>query len=51
MSSSAVLLDLTLSDLEGQNLDWINFSPLYVENGQTYARVFIDVLGPLMWKV
>ncbi len=30
MASSAVLLDLTLNDLQGQNLDWTNFNPLYV---------------------
>ncbi len=28
MVSSALLLDLTLNDLEGQNQDWTNFSPL-----------------------
>ncbi len=30
MASSAVLLDLTLNNPEGQNLDQTNFSPLYV---------------------
>ncbi len=30
MASLAMLLDLTLSDLEGQNLHWTNFSLLYV---------------------
>ncbi len=30
MVSSAVLLDLTLNNLEGQNLDRTNFSPVYV---------------------
>ncbi len=35
MVISAMLLDLTLSDLKGQNLDWTNFSPFYVLSGQT----------------
>ncbi len=52
MASSAMLLDLILSDLEGQNLDQTNFSPLYVKNGQTYTHVFIEkVLGSRMWIV
>ncbi len=38
MVSLAMLLDLTLSDLEGQNLDVTNFSPLYLKN---YPHVFI----------
>ncbi len=41
MASWTVLLDLTLSDLEGQNLDRTNFSPLYVLSGQTYTHGFI----------
>ncbi len=52
MVSSAILLDLTLSDLKGQNLDHTNFSPLYVWSGQTSPYVFIEnVLGLHMWSV
>ena len=36
VANSAVLLDLTLNNLEGQNLDRINFTPLYVKNGKKY---------------
>ncbi len=49
MASPAMLLDLTLNDLEGKNLDLTNFSPSYVWSGQTYTYGFIEkVLGPHM---
>ncbi len=58
MASSAGLLDLTLSDFEGRNLNRTNFSSLYItciKNDQTYTHVFIEkVLGPHtchMWSV
>ena len=51
MANPAVLLDLTFRDLEGQNPNQSNFSPLYVKNGQTYTHVFIEkVLGSHMWS-
>ncbi len=47
-----MLLDLTLSDLKGQNLDMTNVSPLYLKNGEIYTDVLIEkVLGPCMWSV
>ncbi len=45
MSSSAVLLDLTLNDIEGQNQDRINFSPLYLVKGQSFRLCFLETVA------
>ncbi len=48
MASSALLMDLTLSDLEGQNLDWTSFSIQSPQNRVWHWHIFMDDVN--IWK-